>query len=70
MLAGCGKKTASLSCPKNGCERFSPSADIDFSADVGMGLTFGELDGAAIEEFRERWIAKARKAEDGRWGSL
>ena len=23
--------------------------------------------GATIEEFRKRWIAKASKAEDGRW---
>ena len=40
----------------------------DFAAEGCMGLTFGELDGAAIEEFRKRWIAKARKAQDGRWG--
>jgi len=36
----------------------------DFSADDCTGLTLGDLDGAAIEDFRQRWIAKARKAED------
>ena len=36
----------------------------DFSADDCSGLTLGDLDGAAIEDFRQRWIAKARKAED------
>lgn len=36
----------------------------DFSADDCTGLTLGDLDGAAIEGFRQRWIGKARKAED------
>lgn len=36
----------------------------DFSADECVGLTLGDLDRAAIEDFRKRWIAKARKAED------
>jgi len=36
----------------------------DFSADECSGLTLGHLDEVAIEDFRERWIAKARKAED------
>src|SRR5262249_509915 len=36
----------------------------DFSADECCGLTLGDFDGAAIEDFRKRWIAKARKAED------
>ena len=36
----------------------------DFSADDCSGLTLGDLDGVAIEDFRQRWIAKARKAED------
>lgn len=36
----------------------------DFSADDCPGLTLGDLDGAAIEDFRQRWIGKARKAED------
>ena len=36
----------------------------DFSADVCPGLTYSDLDPAAIEDFRHRWIAKARKVED------
>lgn len=36
----------------------------DFSADICLGLTLVQLDPAAIEEFRRRWIAKANKAED------
>ncbi|MBX7104580.1 MAG: gamma-glutamylcyclotransferase [Gemmataceae bacterium] len=36
----------------------------DFSADDCPGLTLGDLDGAAVEDFRQRWVAKARKAED------
>lgn len=36
----------------------------DYSADDCPGLPLGDLDGAAIEDFRRRWIAKARKAED------
>jgi ATP-dependent DNA helicase RecG len=46
----------------------------DFSADECPGLTFADLDPAAIEDFRRRWIAKARKVEDStlaeRLGSL
>lgn len=36
----------------------------DFSADHCPGLAVDDLDGAALEDFRQRWIAKARKAED------
>ena len=36
----------------------------DFSADECPGLTLGDLDLNAIEDFRSRWIAKAKKAED------
>lgn len=36
----------------------------DFSADGCPGLTWDDLDRAAIEDFRVRWIAKARKVED------
>jgi ATP-dependent DNA helicase RecG len=36
----------------------------DFSADDCSGLAFSDLDGSAIEDFRQRWISKARKAED------
>jgi ATP-dependent DNA helicase RecG len=36
----------------------------DFSADDLPGLTLADLDGTAMEDFRRRWIAKARKAED------
>ncbi len=36
----------------------------DFSADVCPGLTLGNLDATAIEDFRKRWLAKAAKAED------
>lgn len=36
----------------------------DFSADVCPGLTMDDLEPNAIEDFRRRWIAKARKAED------
>ncbi|MCD0458006.1 hypothetical protein LOC72_00875 [Roseiconus lacunae] len=36
----------------------------DFSADVCASVTPGDLDGLAIENFRERWIAKAEKAGD------
>lgn len=36
----------------------------DFSADICTGLTTARLDPAAIEDFRQRWIAKAAKAED------
>jgi ATP-dependent DNA helicase RecG len=36
----------------------------DFSADVCPGLTLADLDTAAIDDFRRRWIAKARKADD------
>ena len=36
----------------------------DFSADPCSGLTMGNLDAAAVEDFRRRWIAKASKAED------
>lgn len=36
----------------------------DFSADVCPGLAMAQLDRAAIEDFRRRWIAKPRRAED------
>jgi ATP-dependent DNA helicase RecG len=36
----------------------------DFSADICPGLTLDQLDPPAIEDFRRRWIAKARRAED------
>lgn len=36
----------------------------DFSADECSGATLADLDAAAIEDFRRRWIVKARKAED------
>lgn len=36
----------------------------DFSADVCPNLTLADLDPAAVEDFRRRWVAKARKAED------
>ncbi len=36
----------------------------DFSATAVSGLTVTDLDEAAIEDFRQRWIAKATKAED------
>lgn len=44
-------------------EIFSESGH-DFSADVCPGLTFADLDPEAIDSFRARWIAKAKKAED------
>ena len=37
----------------------------DFSADICLDLTLDQLDPAAVEDFRRRWIAKANKAEDG-----
>ncbi len=36
----------------------------DFSADVCPGLTLADLDPLAVEDFRQRWMAKARRAED------
>jgi ATP-dependent DNA helicase RecG len=36
----------------------------DFSADDCLALTLRDLDDVAVENFRQRWIAKARKAED------
>lgn len=36
----------------------------DFSAGDCPELTLGDLDATAIEDFRRRWIARARKAED------
>jgi ATP-dependent DNA helicase RecG len=36
----------------------------DFSADICESLTLNQLDSAAIEDFRRRWIAKSSKAED------
>lgn len=36
----------------------------DFSADECPGLSLSDLDADAIESFRKRWIAKAKKAED------
>lgn len=36
----------------------------DFSADECAGLTLAGLDSTALEDFRRRWTAKARKAED------
>jgi len=36
----------------------------DFSAEVCPGLKFLELDLAAVEDFRRRWIDKARRADD------
>jgi ATP-dependent DNA helicase RecG len=36
----------------------------DFSADECAGLALSDLDASAIEDFRRRWITKARKAED------
>lgn len=36
----------------------------DFSADDCPGLTFADLDGTVIEDFRRRWIVKARKADN------
>lgn len=36
----------------------------DFTADDCPGLTLADLDAAAVEDFRRRWIAKAAKAED------
>lgn len=44
-------------------EAFAESGH-DFSADICVGLTLDQLDPAAIEDFRRRWIAKANKAED------
>ena len=38
----------------------------DYSADDCSGLTIDELDNAAVENFRYRWIAKALKADDAR----
>ncbi len=36
----------------------------DFSADACPGLTLDDLDANALNDFRQRWIAKASKAED------
>lgn len=36
----------------------------DFSADICPDARFDDLDPAAIEDFRKRWVAKARKAEN------
>lgn len=36
----------------------------DFSADLCPGLTMAHLDPIPVEDFRRRWIAKARKVED------
>lgn len=36
----------------------------DFSADECPDLTVADLDPSALEDFRSRWMAKARKAED------
>jgi ATP-dependent DNA helicase RecG len=36
----------------------------DFSGDFCSGLRFEDLDPAAVEEFRRRWIEKARKGEN------
>lgn len=36
----------------------------DFSADICRGVSLSDLDVDAIRNFRERWIAKAKKAED------
>lgn len=36
----------------------------DFSADFCEGLRLSDLDGNSIANFRERWIKKAKKAED------
>jgi len=36
----------------------------DFSADICRGVSLSDLDADAIRNFRERWIAKAKKAED------
>lgn len=36
----------------------------DFSADAVKGLSLAELNHAAIQNFRERWITKSLKAED------
>jgi len=42
---------------------FSESG-YDFSADSCDGLSIAELDSSAVENFRNRWIMKASKAED------
>lgn len=36
----------------------------DFSADECPGLTLADLDPVAVEDFRRRWVARARKVED------
>lgn len=36
----------------------------DFTAEICPGLTMSELDEAAIEDFRKRWLAKAIKSEE------
>lgn len=36
----------------------------DFTADFCSGLQIDDLDSSAVEDFRKRWLAKARKAED------
>lgn len=36
----------------------------DFSADICQGISVTDLDADAIDNFRNRWIAKANKAED------
>ena len=38
----------------------------DFTADVCPGLSIADLDPEAIEGFRSRWVAKAKKAGDQR----
>ena len=45
------------------CAIFAESGH-DFSADICPGATFEDLDSGAIEDFRRRWVEKARKAEN------
>ena len=45
--------------PSDRLREIFAEAGHDFSAEVCDGLTIDDLDPAAIEEFRQRWIAKS-----------
>ena len=44
-------------------KRIFDESQPDFSAEICTGADFGELDGRAVELFRKRWAARARRSD-------
>src|SRR5262249_29937035 len=60
-----GRKEDSLSpLSEDRLRRIFPESGHDFSAAVCPGVIFEDLDPAAIEDFRHRWVQKCRKVDN------